>query len=193
MTPDHIVRRVREGLAEGDLTYGALTARAVGEFLGKTTSVIYSHWGSLDALLFAVAESGFEVLAERLRERMTGESFEGVAEAYVAFGLDAPDLYAVMFEHHYDWESLREAGVFENEQPSMAMWTELIEHLEACGSERPEEDARILFAGLHGLVSLAASGRANVGRLEAADREVAVESARRLVRRIVSDERDRHG
>ena len=35
----------RDALASGDLGFEDLTARRLGSFLGKTTSVLYHHWG----------------------------------------------------------------------------------------------------------------------------------------------------
>jgi hypothetical protein len=56
--------------------------------------------------------------------------------------------------------------------------------LRAAGSDQPDVDARVLYAGLHGLASLAISGRANVDDLARTDRESAGLAARRLVATI---------
>jgi AcrR family transcriptional regulator len=179
------VGRVVKALERGRLRLDQLTARGLGAFLGKTTSVVYHHYGSLDGFLFAVSQAGFVELGARLRlvlER--GGSLEDVCEAFVAFGLDAPALYALMFERRYDWALLRRAGMFEKKPLGLDLWSGLITLLGSAGSRAPDSDARLLMAGLHGLVSLAATGRANVGALERTDREVALASARDLARRI---------
>jgi AcrR family transcriptional regulator len=179
------VSRVVKALQRGRLRLDQLTARGLGGFLGKTTSVVYHHYGSLDGFLFAVSQAGYVELGARLQELLDrGGALEDVGEAFVAFGLDAPGLYAVMFERRYDWALLRRAGVFEKKPLGLELWGRLIALLDASGSKQPEADARLLLAGLHGLVSLAATGRANVGALERTDREVALASARDLARRI---------
>ena len=184
---EEAIRQVRDALATGELGYEELTARNIGDFLGKTTSVVYHHWGSLDSFLFAVSESGYELLAEQLVAEMEEGGLEAVGAQFVRFGLESPALYAVMLERRYDWDALREKGAFEKDNPGITLWETLGSYLEDAGSASPREDARIIFAGLHGLVSLASTGRANIGDLASPDREVALESARRLVRRMTGE------
>ena len=47
------------------------------------------------------------------------------------------------------------------------------------------------MAGLHGLVSFAASGRMNAGELSASDRDVAIAAARDLATRLTPKESKR--
>ena len=42
-----------------------------------------------------------------------------------------------------------------------------------------------MFAGLHGLVHLASTGRANVGAMSVSDRDTAIEAARVLAQRFM--------
>jgi len=183
---DAAVGRVFSALQKGRLKSDRLTARDLGAFVGKTTSVLYHHWGSLDGFLYAVSERGFEELGKRLITafEQSGD-FGAVAEAFVAFGLDSPDLYGLMFERRYDWTALRKSGALPADPPGMLLWHSFVSELARSGSPNPEVDARLIYAGLHGLVSLAASGRANVGVLSKTDRDVALSHARELVRRIV--------
>ncbi|WP_428263132.1 TetR/AcrR family transcriptional regulator [Haliangium sp.] len=173
-----------DALARGELGLDDLTARRLGAYLGKTTSVLYHHWGSLDGFLFGVAQRGFERLGEVLARAASGATLADVAEAYVRFGLDHPTLYALMLERRYDWDGLRRAGAFEQARPSRVLWQILISRLAAAGAVDPDGDARILFAAVHGLVSLALSGRANAGALDQSDEEVAVTAARKLALRL---------
>lgn len=68
--------------------------------------------------------------------------------------------------------------------PGLQLWGAIATRLGAEGAVDPVEDTRLLVAGLHGLVSLAATGRANFRRLDRSDREVALQSARALVSRL---------
>jgi len=166
--------RIRDAIAKGELGPHDLTVRQLGAFLGKTTGHVYHRWGSLDGLLYAVGQATFATLAKKL-----GKAYEksgrlaDVAVAFVDFGLEQPTLYALMFEHRYDWEDLRKRGVVGEGLPGVALFRRVAERF-------GEEEARLLYAGLHGLVSLAATGRANVGAMTRSDREVARASARRL-------------
>jgi len=179
---DTAVRTVRDALASGDLAETDLTARRVGAFLGKTTSVLYHHWGSLDGFLFAVAQDGYVLLSRVLGDAST-RGLTATAEAFIGFGMDQPVLYRLMFERVWDWDALRAAGAF-TDAPGLVLWARVTDALAAAGSEHPAVDALLLHASLHGLVSLANSGRANVGDLSITDREAALGAARALVSRL---------
>ena len=147
--------------------------------------MLYHHWGSLDGFLHAVAQAGFVKLSQVLREALSSDGrLPQLAEAFVRFGLDHPVLYHVMFERSYDWDALRALGALPQEMPGLSLWGGLVAFLAGAGSEEPSFDARILYAGLHGLVSLANSGRANVGAQETSDREMALAAARKLAERL---------
>jgi AcrR family transcriptional regulator len=178
------VIQVRDALREGRLPAEQLTARGIGEHLGKTTSVVYHHYGSLDLFLFEVGQAGLAVLAERMDAvRQSGGELADLAATFVRFGLETPGLYALMFERSYDWAEIRRRHKH-GDTPGHLMWRSLVELLRAEGSPHPLTDARILFGGLHGLVSLALSGRANIGTLEISDEAAAIEAARSLARRL---------
>jgi AcrR family transcriptional regulator len=183
--PQDPAEAILAALYAGELGEGDLTARQLGAFLGKTTGHVYHHWGSLDGLLFAVSQAAFARLARDLGAVSSrGGDLEDVAAAFVDFGLAHPALYQVMFERRYDWAALRAQGrLTPDAQPGLGMWGALAAAIGA-------DEARLLFAGLHGLVSLAASGRANIGALTRTDREVARASARLLARKLSTATQD---
>ncbi len=181
------MKTVLSGLERGEIGLGDLTARRLGGLVGKTTSVLYHHFGSLDGFLYRVSQAGFSKLAEHLVS--CGPKLEDIAVGFVEFGLDRPCLYGLMFERRFDWARLRDQGYFEDTAPGLDMWSSLIATIEAHGSKTPDVDARLLYSGLHGLVSQALSGRANVGALDVPDRDMATELARQLVRRIAPETR----
>jgi AcrR family transcriptional regulator len=167
------------------LSAADLTARGLGQALGKTTSVLYHHYGSLDGFLFVVGQSGMQILGERIDAvRRAGGDLADLAAEFVRFGLESPALYALMVERPYDWAALRREGRLGPELPGRSLWELLCDYLRATGAKDPVLDARLLFGGLHGLTSLAASGRANIGALEITDEEAALHAARTLARRL---------
>lgn len=188
------VEHVKHLLQQGALEASELTARRLGEVLGKTTSVLYHHWGSLDGFLHAVAASAMVELQGRLVAAAASPGgLEAVAVAYVEFGLESPALYALMFERRYDWAALRASGGCGPGATGLDVWRGVVQQLRAAGSTEPERDARVLHAGLHGLVSLAASGRANVDALQHTDADVARDSARHLARLVAAGFAPRKG
>lgn len=182
--PPELAERVAAALGGGELGIGDLTARQIGSFLGKTSSLLYRRFGSLDGFLHEVAQAGFRALVRRLEAAAGRGEIADLAAAFVAFGLESPALYYVMFEHRYDWEELRHAGALSDEAAGLAIWRRVVDELSRAGSAAPATDARLLYAGLHGLVSLASGGRANVGEMATSDRDIALASARALARKI---------
>jgi AcrR family transcriptional regulator len=181
-----MVERIVQGLEDGSLTVSELTARQLGSYLGRTTGQVYHHFGSLDGLLFAVSQSGFAALGGRLSACVArGGDLGDVAAACVEFCLARPSMYALMFQRNYDWAALRARGLLGPSQPDLSMWNALIAEFAAAGAREPAEDARLFLAGLHGLISMALSGRANVGAIDRSDREVAISSARRLAQLVL--------
>src|SRR5690349_8203338 len=98
---EQLISKVRDALLSRKLGLADLTARKVSALAGKTTGLVYHHWGSLDGFLFAVAESGMALLAARLGEAAaTGADLPELAATFVRFGIEAGPLYALMFEQH---------------------------------------------------------------------------------------------
>ena len=183
---DGLTETVYRALVARVLDDADLSARKLCRLLGKTTGALYHRFGSLDGLLFAVSQRGYADLTTRMQAVFRERSdLADVAEAFVEFGLDHPELYPLMFERRFDWAALRARGVFDAPVESEKLLQALACVLEQAGSADVEMDGRLLFAGLHGLVSLAASGRANVGALDRTDRDVARAAARALARRIL--------
>lgn len=186
---EDIPGRVCDALASGKLVAKDLTARRLSAFVGKTTSVLYHHWGCLDGFLYAVSQEAVGRLGQRLVTEIGGDDRDGLARAaeeFVRFGVDNPALYELMFVRVFDWEALRKQG--RTQGPGLGLWAQLVAYFAGRGSEQPETDARLMFAGLHGLVHLALSGRANVGEISVSDRDTALSAARALAERFASRE-----
>lgn len=182
---DDAVERIYQALIRHELDGADLSARRLASFLEKTTGAVYHRWGSVDGLLFAVSQRGFVDLATRLMASWSeAHSLADCAQIYVEFGLDHPGLYPLMFERRFDWAGLRAAGAFETSTPGSSLLASVVCLLGEAGSKKPIEDTRLLMAGLHGLVSFAASGRMNAGALTATDRDVAISAARDLAERL---------
>jgi AcrR family transcriptional regulator len=98
----------------------ALSLRAVARRAGVSHAAPYRHFADKEALLAAIAEEGFRVLAadvEAARARFSAaprEQLEESAWAYVRFALAHPDHLRVMFggliENPQAYPGLRDAG-----------------------------------------------------------------------------------
>src|SRR5678816_2595738 len=133
---DEAIDRVLQALLTVELRSDELTARRLSSLVGKTTSVLYHHFGSLDALLYEVGRRGTERLSERLA---TGDrSFETLAEKWIDFALEAPELYELMFTRRFDWAALRAQGVLA--EGSGPLWRAGVARFQALGRPSPEDD-----------------------------------------------------
>jgi len=80
----------------------ALSLRAVAAEAGVSHAAPYAHFKDKRALLAAVAEAGFERLAARMQtpagsEATSEERFLMTGRGYVAFAVEAPGLFRLMF------------------------------------------------------------------------------------------------
>jgi AcrR family transcriptional regulator len=71
----------------------ALSLRRVSAAVGVAHRSLYNHFADREALVDAVAQAGFEALADKLRAASTRAEF---VETYVRFVLDNANLYQVM-------------------------------------------------------------------------------------------------
>jgi AcrR family transcriptional regulator len=78
-----------------------VTVRRLSDEIAYSQPVLYSHFGSRDEILAAVAIEGFQELGlalEKARRRpKRGDPVESVAAAYLEFAASSPALYEVMF------------------------------------------------------------------------------------------------
>lgn len=79
-----------------------LTLRAVARAAGVSQTAPYRHFSDKGALLAAVAQTGFAMLAHRCEEAMSlprgpRERLQHLGQAYVQFAIDEPALYRLMF------------------------------------------------------------------------------------------------
>src|SRR5246127_3378233 len=78
-----------------------VTVRRLSDEISYSQPVLYSHFGSREGILAAVAIEGFQEIGlalEQARKRVKHENeVESVANAYLEFAASSPALYEVMF------------------------------------------------------------------------------------------------
>ena len=145
----------------------SVTMRALGTRLGVSRAAAYRHFADKDALLVAVAATGFERLGERLEAvdaagpRSSVERLRRLGEAYVRFALDNPAHYRVM----YGREALTREELPELRQAANALFERLVDvfsaHQRQGGIRRqdPRGQAYVAWSAMHGLASLLVDGQ----------------------------------
>lgn len=146
--------------------YDGLSMRRVAERIGYTATTIYLYFKNKDDLLFALLNEGYAELGQRLAAAATEERdplqrLTAIGRAYIAFGLERPLLYQVMFMRRADFlaarfnESRDDAIHYIN--PFHVLAQAVTNTLEA-GALKPGDVmtyAMSFWSVVHGLVSLA--------------------------------------
>lgn len=149
-------------LAEGGID--ALSLRAAARRSGVSQAAPYAHFRGKQALLAAVGTRGFDRLTRYLHRAeqnidSTAERMRLLARAYVAFALDYPMLFRLMFGPElcatYDTE-LEQAG-----KASYAPIQEAVaEEAASAGADDSAADASLAaWALVHGLAMLIVDGK----------------------------------
>lgn len=136
-----------------------LSTRKLAAEVGTSTMAVYTHFGSLPALVAAVADEGFARLAQHMAAAAhSDDAMADLAELAIAYRANAlanPYLYAVMFGHR-DTEHISEHRHNTFDELVAATQRAMDEGGLAPGDA--EAVAAQLWSALHGYVTLELAG-----------------------------------
>jgi AcrR family transcriptional regulator len=149
-----------------------LSLRELAREVGVSHGAPRRHFPDRQALLDALAESGFERLGAELRAAVdgAGDAFQAqlqaTAAAYVRFATRDAELLELMFagKHRELSGALHEAA-----DRAFAVILELIDQGQAEGALEPGEPERVglvLFATIQGIAALVTSGMIHAGQMD---------------------------
>jgi AcrR family transcriptional regulator len=142
-----------------------LTIRRIAETIHRTQPAVYQHFSSKDAILEAVVTDGFTALAERLKRATRGGKtlLRAIANAYVRFGLERPRLYEVMFVGP---PAITFAAGAATPIPAHTAFNIMASAVAESGvtPAQTETVTEVVWASLHGLVTLSITRRFRPGR-----------------------------
>jgi AcrR family transcriptional regulator len=134
----------------------SVTVRRLSEEIAYSQPVLYSHFGSREGILTAVAIEGFQEIGlalEKARKRR-GTPIESVAAAYLEFAASSPALYEAMFSLSLS-VPLDDTAV----PPELRFaFSQLMALFEGQGS-KPEILSELFWASLHGIAELTRTKR----------------------------------
>jgi AcrR family transcriptional regulator len=154
-----IVTTARD-LAEAE-GWDAVTTRRLADLIEYSQPVLYRHFKGKDAIMAAVAVEGFAEIAARLRVAQNdaatpAAALAGVVSAYLDFAEHRPALYDAMFIRTVDLKF----GHSETPAALRAAFAAMREALRPFTADGDlDAQTEVLWAGLHGLVTLARGGR----------------------------------
>lgn len=160
---DKILDAARELFASQG--YDAVTMRGIAEKIEYSPTAIYLHFADKEALLHEICDADFRALARSFQAigRISDpiERLRAIGLAYSDFGLTHPNHYRLMFMTPHppvtgDDVTLRKGNP---EEDAYAFLRATIVEALAAGRFRPEftdaeELSQIVWAGVHGVVSL---------------------------------------
>ncbi|MFJ3879105.1 TetR/AcrR family transcriptional regulator [Streptomyces sp. NPDC090077] len=139
---------------------GSLGLREIARRAGVSHGAPRRYFPTHQSLLSAIARRGFGELGARFLAAGADrpaprDHVRALGRAYVAYALEQPGMFALMFRHDLLDSTGQEAPggprLREQTLPLFALLTGLVG---ACGAAEPEVSAAALWAGLHGVAQL---------------------------------------
>ena len=141
-----------------------VSARKIASAVGCSATTIYIYYKNLDDLLHHLRMEGFARLTQYLQETSGASAIERILEmgkAYFRFGMEHPNYYDVMF--FYRFRELPKADMIQREIYALTLLRDAVKSGIESGEIRGDVDLMVLTNGLwaeiHGITSLAVSGR----------------------------------
>ena len=139
--------------------------RKVAERIGYSSTTIYLYFRDKDDLLFTVVDEGFVQFGQQLvavaeSQEDPWERIIALGRAYVAFGLQNPVYYQLMFMQRADFLTHTPEGSSQPRIASFQMLRQAVQQAIDAGILQPgdvESYSDVLWALVHGMVSLAIS------------------------------------
>ena len=142
------------------------TLREAARRAGVSQAAPYRHFADKTALLVAVAQQGFETLAERMENAMAahlgelGDELRSAGRAYVEFALERPARYQIMFGSAVQGESVPKLD--EASRRAFKLLVEAIVRGQEAGEVRPGDPVHFALTSWslsHGLATLLIAGQ----------------------------------
>ena len=151
-------------LAQG---YAQVSMRKIAAAVGCTPTSIYLYFDSKDALFHALIEEGMERLYEQLAAVAddSGDAqrrFGRLCRSFLEFGLENPEYYEIMFVVHPDQVTRFPSEKYRKARRNLQLFAELLAEIRGGRDADPLALASVVWAQLHGAVSLILSRRLDV-------------------------------
>lgn len=152
-----------------------LSAREIARRIGYSPGTIYNMYQNLDDVILHVEARVLDSLEMRLGGIVKSASgpaaLPELARAYLAFTQEKPKLWNLLFEHHLPAGTDLPGWYQEKLEGLLRRVEEALAPLFPAGNEvERHRAARVLWAGVHGITSLATADKLSIVTSEAASR-----------------------
>ncbi|GEN09136.1 transcriptional regulator, TetR family [Myxococcus fulvus] len=158
---EHILRVAREMVVKEG--FGALSMRKLADAVEYAPATLYLHFENREAIARELCIRGFEEFLAKLEPAAVEPEplarLKVMSAAYVAFGLEHPETYRLIFME----DPKLSTALFQGQRDgagarSFGLLASVFEDLKSAGrlatEAQPAKLAEMLWAGLHGIVSL---------------------------------------
>lgn len=160
-----------------------LSAREIARRIGYSPGTIYNMFHNLDDVVLHIEARVLDALDQRLVAALEGgrpeDKVSRLAETYLAFTHERPKLWNLLFEHYMPPDSQSPGWYQQKLEMLMSRVEEAMAPLfPAEATLERQRAARVLWAGVHGITSLATANKLS---------NVTTEAANLLVRDLIEN------
>ncbi len=151
--------------------YSGLSMRRIAKEMEYSATSIYLHFKNKDALFHALIEEGMSILLDRQRKIAAKFSenvlarLQALCEGYIAFGLECPEYYQIMFMLHPELTSSYQRKSLRRARRNLDMMKVTLEEGVKKGLVDIEDSiasTNVMWASLHGAVSILLASRLDI-------------------------------
>jgi AcrR family transcriptional regulator len=152
-----------------------LSAREIARRIGYSPGTIYNMFENLDDVVLHVEARVLDALDKRLAESLQvpepKQRIQRLAQSYLSFTHEKPKLWNLLFEHHLPAGTELPAWYQQKLEGLLARVEESLAPLFPAGHDSDRQrTARVLWAGVHGITSLATADKLSIVTAEAANK-----------------------
>lgn len=152
--------------------YAGLSLRRIAATIGCSATAIYLYFDNRDALVHSLIDEGFDMLYDRVDKAATMslgddamERLRRIGWEYIAFGLDNPEYYEIMFLLNPNEMTRFPTEKYRRATRSMEPFVDALRAGIATGALRdvePRRYANVVWASLHGGTAIVLAKRLDV-------------------------------
>ncbi|MGE0768296.1 MAG: TetR/AcrR family transcriptional regulator [Hyphomicrobiaceae bacterium] len=175
-TPDQLRQLILDAAQAIIESHGlaGLSAREIARRISYSPGTIYNMFQNLDDVVLHIEARVLDALDERLtvalQDGAPEEKVSRLAEAYLSFTNEHPKLWNLLFEHYMPADAQSPAWYQQKLELLMSRVETAMAPLFPAGADQERQrSARVLWAGVHGITSLATANKLSNVTSEAAN------------------------